>query len=462
MIVMKFGGTSVGSGKMISRVAELAVGEKGRKLVTVSAVAGVTDKLIDAANRIADVPATVVESEVNSFHKSIRRLHHDIIDECVPDPKLAREVKLKTDETLEKLKIALLGVGYLEERSPKIMDYITSFGERLSAPIVSYALQARGVKSKAFTGYEAGIVTDSNYGSAHPIHSLSRRGTRAKLLPLVKKNVVPVVAGFIAADEKASVTTMGRGGSDYTAALLGSYLSAREVQIWTDVDGIMSTNPSIVPEAKLIKTLSYEEAMDLAYFGAKVIHFRMIEPAMLADIPVRVKNTFNPASEGTLIVRRQKTVREVIKAVSAAKDVVVVNLSGVGMAGTPNIAGRIFSVLGESRINIVMISGASESNISFAVSKRDVERAVSILRERFHGNGVRNIEVIDSVAIVTVVGAGMAGTKGIAAKVFATVSKANVNIIMIAQGSSEVNIAFVVKEKDVNKAIRALHKRFVR
>ena len=201
--------------------------------------------------------------------------------------------------------------------------------------------------------------------------------------------------------------------------------------------------------------------MDLAYFGAKVIHFKMVEPAMVADIPVRVLNTFNPSSKGTLIVRKQKTVREVIKAVSAGTDVVVVNLAGVGMAGTPNIAGKIFSALGESKINILMISGSSESNISFVISRKDAEKAVSILKSRFHGNGVRGIDVIDSVAVVTVVGAGMAGTKGIASKVFKTIADAGVNIIMIAQGSSEVNITFVVREKDVEKAIKALHKRFI-
>jgi aspartate kinase len=461
MIVMKFGGTSVGSGKMINRVVDLVSAQKGERVVVVSAVGGVTNKLISIANRVAEAPSTVVEGEVSQFYDGIRKQHHDIIDECVKDPKVAREVKLATDETLGKLKIALLGVGYLQERSAKVMDYIMSFGERLSAPIVAGAFESCGMKSTPLTGFEAGLVTDSNYGSAHPIHDESRKRVRAKLLPLTKAGVIPVVTGFIGADEKASITTLGRGGSDYSGALFGNYLSAKEVQIWTDVDGILSANPAIVPHAKLIDTMSYEEAMDLAYFGAKVIHFKMVEPAMVADIPVRVLNTFNPSSKGTLIVRKQKTVREVIKAVSAGTDVVVVNLAGVGMAGTPNIAGKIFSALGESKINILMISGSSESNISFVISRKDAEKAVSILKSRFHGNGVRGIDVIDSVAVVTVVGAGMAGTKGIASKVFKTIADAGVNIIMIAQGSSEVNITFVVREKDVEKAIKALHKRFI-
>jgi len=461
MIVMKFGGTSVGSGEMINKVVELVSGIKGGKVVVVSAVGGVTNKLISTAERVCDIPASVVESEVSEFHEDLTKQHHDIIDECVLDAKLRSKVKSVTDETLYQLKVALLGVGYLEEKSVKTMDYIQSFGERLSAPIVSAALESRGIKSVALTGFEAGIITDSNFGHAHPLHAKSRRKCRGKIIPLVKKKVVPIVTGFIAADESGSITTLGRGGSDYTAALLGSYVSAREVQIWTDVDGIMSTNPSVVPHAKLIDRLSYEEAMDLAYFGAKVIHFRMIEPAMDEDIPVRVKNTFNPSSDGTLIVRKQKTAKEVIKAVSYAGGVSIVNLAGVGMAGTPNIAGRIFSALGENNLNITMISGASESNISFVLSRKDVKKAVLVLKKRFEGDGVRSIEVLEDVSIVTVVGAGMAGSKGIAAKVFSTVSKAGVNIIMIAQGSSEVNIAFVVREKDVKKTIKALHKRFV-
>jgi aspartate kinase len=254
---------------------------------------------------------------------------------------------------------------------------------------------------------------------------------------------------------------MGRGGSDYTASLLGRFLEVDEVQIWTDVDGILTTDPRVLSSARLIPKLSYIEAMDLAQFGAKVIHSKMIEPAMEADIPVRIRNTFNPGGEGTLIVREQERIERVIKAVTIAKDVEILNLRGVGMAETPNIAGRLFTLLGENNINISMISGSSESNLSFVIKKSDVRKAVELLNEQFVGNGIRSLEVMENVCIITVVGAGMAGTKGIAARIFQTVADSGVNIIMIAQGSSEVNISFVVGLGEGDRAVEVLHKKFI-
>jgi aspartate kinase len=278
----------------------------------------------------------------------------------------------------------------------------------------------------------------------------------------VKKGIIPVVTGFVGGDDKGRITTLGRGGSDYTASLIGRYLKAKEVQIWTDVDGILTTDPKMVSDAKLIQELSYVESMDLAYFGAKVIHSKMIEPAMVANIPVRVLNTFNPACAGTLIVRKQKKTDEVIKAIAITKDVVILNLQGIGMAETPNIAGRVFSALGTNNINIIMISGSSESNLSFVVKSKDAKKAIDILGEEFGNGDIRGVGTVEGVCIISVVGAGMQGTKGIAGKLFDTVSNAGVNIIMIAQGSSEVNIAFVVEEKDSKRVLEALHKRFVK
>jgi aspartate kinase len=203
------------------------------------------------------------------------------------------------------------------------------------------------------------------------------------------------------------------------------------------------------------------EAMDLAYFGAKVIHSKMIEPAMVVNIPVWVKNTFNPSCRGTLVVSEQKQVKRVIKSVTLKKDVALITIQGVGMAETPNIAGRVFSTLGSNNVNIPMISGSSESNLSFIVNRGDLEKAVSRIREEMEDDGLRGVDVMENISIVTVVGAGMQGTKGIAGKLFSTVAKAGVNIIMIAQGSSEVNISFVVREEDAKKAVEALHRKFI-
>lgn len=461
MIVMKFGGTSLASAREIEHITDLIIEEPNKKVVVVSAMAGVTDKLIDIANRIVDLPSAIVEKECNKFCDELLSMHISTTTAVIKDKKIRRDVADSLKGLVNELRITLIGVGYLEDLSPKSLDYILSFGERLSVLIVTGALKSKGVKAKALTGYEAGIITDSNFGCARPIYSKIKNTIKDRLMPLLDEGILPVVTGFIAADEKARITTMGRGGSDYTASLLGRFLDVEEVQIWTDVDGILTTDPKVLPSARLIPKLSYIEAMDLAYFGAKVIHSKMIEPAMVADIPVRIKNTFNPGGNGTLIVRTQERIEGVIKAVTIAKDVEILNLKGIGMAETPNIAGRLFTLLGENNINIIMISGSSESNLSFIVKKDDVKRALELLNEKSVENDIGSLEVIEDVCIITVVGAGMAGTKGIAARIFQTVAENDVNIIMIAQGSSEVNISFVVERKDSTKVIKALHKKFI-
>ncbi|MFH1835000.1 MAG: aspartate kinase [Methanobacteriota archaeon] len=462
MIVMKFGGSSVGDGPRIVNVAGIVKDTKKPKIVVVSALGGVTDKLVNIATKVVDLPTLVVEKEVDLFYRDILIQHREALEDAVPDRRVLSELLPKIIELLDQLRIGLLGVGYLEDLSPRSMDYITSFGERLSVLIVEGALRSMGVNAVSLTGHEAGMITDSNFGSARPIHSKSRAKAKRVLIPLLKAGKTPVVTGFVSGNENAKITTLGRGGSDYTASLLGNYLSSKEVQIWTDVEGIMTTDPRIVREAKPIETLSYVEAMDLAYFGAKVIHSKMIEPAMVAGIPVWVKNSFKPESKGTLIVRDQKRIKSVIKSVTIKNDVALLTVQGVGMAETPNIAGRIFSILGGNSINIPMISGSSESNLSFIVNQGDLEKAVDLIKNEIEDDGFRGVNIKENVSVITVVGAGMAGTKGIAAKVFSTISKANVNIIMIAQGSSEVNISFVVKDSDSKKAVKALHKRFIK
>lgn len=461
MIVMKFGGTSVGSAKNIRAVADIIEKKDGRKIIVVSAMAGITDSLSKIAHRIIDLPNSVIKKEANQFIKEIKEKHTSTAKELIQDKRVLMESISKIEELSGKLETVLLGVGYLEDLSPKSMDYILSFGERFSITIISSVLESKDLKAKALTGYEAGIVTDSNFGRAHPIHSILARNIREKINPLLEDDVIPVISGFIAANSDGTITTLGRGGSDYTASLLGRYLKASEVQIWTDVDGILTTDPKIVPEARLIPTLSYIEAVDLAYFGAKVIHSKMIEPAMDVNIPVRIKSTFNPEGRGTLIVSKQEKIEHVIKAVTAQQDVGIVNLKGVGMIETPNISGKLFSLLGGKNINILMISGSSESNLSFVIKKSFIDEAVETISTGFGDNSIRSLEVVEDICIITVVGVGMQGAKGLAAKVFQAVADVDVNIIMIAQGSSEVNISFIVNEGDREKVVKTLHKRFI-
>ncbi len=457
--VMKFGGTSVGDSQRIKHVAELVKKYKSKEtVVVVSAMAGVTDELLTVAKKVAH---GLTEEDIKNIVGALREKHiitakEAVLREFLEIPLISIE---KLCHELEKL---LIGISYVGELTPRSLDYVLSFGERLCAPILSGALNSIGVKSKWFTGYEAGITTNSNFGRASLIWEITNKRVNEILKPLLKE-YVPVVTGFIAGDEKGRITTLGRGGSDYSASIIGSALNADEIWIWTDVDGIMTTDPRLVSDARTIKVISYIEAMELAYFGARVLHPKTIEPAMEKGIPVRVRNTFNPENEGTLIVREQERIEDIVKAVSVMKDVVMLNISGASMIGMPGIVARVFNALAEENINILMISQASsEANISFVIAKEDFKKALEVLNKEFKNNYIKQIEYLKDIAIIAVVGAGMIGTKGVAARVFKAVADAGVNIIMIAQGSSEVNISFVILEKDAKKAAEALHREFIR
>ena len=321
----------------------------------------------------------------------------------------------------------------------------------------------RSVETQCFTGKDAGIVTDSNFGEASPLMNVTIHQLKERIGPLLEKGVVPVVTGYIAATQDGVVTTIGRGGSDYTATILGVALAADEVWIWTDVDGIMTTDPKIVPSAKTLPELSYQEAAEMAIFGAKAMHPRALEPVIEAKIPVRIRNTAHPHNQGTLIAGKDGAKSSgAVKAVALIKDVAMVNVNGAGMVGAPGSYAKVFDVLGKNNINIMMISTAvSEANMSLVIRRNLVGRALSTLEIALLGRGlVSEVTAEDDVAVVAVMGANMKGTRGVASKIFSTVAKAGINIRMIAQGSSELNISFVVKEKDGAAVIRAIHEEF--
>jgi aspartate kinase len=314
-----------------------------------------------------------------------------------------------------------------------------------------------GIDSRPLTGAEAGIVTDSKHGDSRPL-AKTYDLIPQRLLPL---KGVPVVTGFIAKDEKGTTTTLGRGGSDLSASLIGAAIDADEIWFWKETPGVMTTDPKIVPSAKTIPLISYREAMEMSYFGAKVLHPRAIEPAIKKGVPVRVKCTFDPESPGTQIVHDDVPKEDVIKAITLNKNVALLNIAGAGMIGTPGIAARAFSALAGAGINIVMISQASsEANISMVVEERQLEKAEDALRSEFPKDIVKEISHNHDVCAVAVVGAGMAGTPGVAARVFKAMGESRINVLMISQGSSEHNISFVVASRDAEMAVQALHREF--
>ena len=461
-LVMKFGGTSVGSGESIRRVAGLVTeyAKDNRAAVVVSALAGVTNELIEVGcqSKKSD------EKHIQTFILSLLKKHNDAIASAITSQAIQKEVTQITQKTIAELEKVLTGICYVGELTPKSKDYVVSFGERLSAPIVWGAIKDRQAQTQWFTGKDAGIVTDSNFGNADPLMNFTAHLVRERLEPLLKKGIIPVVTGFIAANQDGIVTTVGRGGSDYTATILGVALQADEVWIWTDVDGIMTTDPKIVPAAQMLPQLSYQEATEMAIFGAKAMHPRALGPVSKENIPVRIRNTANPQNTGTLITKEPNAnAKEAVKAVAMIKDVAMLNVYGAVMVGAPGSYAKVFDVLGRNNINVMMISAAaSEANISMIIKRSLLGRAISNLEIALQERGgiVSEVTAEDDVAVIAAIGANMKGTLGVASKIFSTVAKKGINIRMIAQGSSELNISFVVKEKDGEAVVRAIHEAF--
>jgi aspartate kinase len=459
-LVMKFGGTAVDSPDKVRHVAQLVKShKKGNDIVcVVSAVRGMTDGLLS----IADSVKRGDKTSIDEFVKKSAKTHLDIAQGAISDKKLKEEAVAAVEKTVSELKDVLGGIVLLGEVTPKSLDYLMSFGERLSTPIVSFALQDIGIKSDHLTGKEAGILTDSNFGEARPLMDTTKLRVNHKLEPLLKQGSVPVVTGFVGADQHGNITTIGRGGSDYTATIIAASIDADEVWLWSDVDGLMTADPKIVKDAQVLKEVSFSEAMEMALFGAKYMHPRALEPVIETKIPIRIRNTFNVKHTGTVITQSpSRESQKIVKSVSAIRHTALIDVSGGGMVGAPGTAARIFDTLAKNRVNIMMISQSpSESSISMVVRKSDLDKATTTLELNLLGKVIKQVKVNDDVAVIAVVGSGMRGIKGVAAKVFGAVAKHGVNVIMIAQGSSELNLAFVVNDSDCGQAVQAPHDEF--
>ncbi|MFY1643985.1 aspartate kinase [Methanoculleus bourgensis] len=454
---MKFGGTSVGEADCIQRVADIiephhAAGDE--VALVVSACSGVTDQIIAMADEVA---VSKKQPPVGTFLQAMRTRHTRLLAEVAPD--YVDEVTAVIEDRLGRLQNILAAVYTLKELTPRSRDYIISFGERLSAPIVSAALRQRGIPSVVLDGAEAGIITTANHGDARALPA-SESSIRSRVVPLLADSV-PVIMGFMGATEQGVTTTLGRSGSDYSAAIIGAGIDADEIWIWTDVDGVMTSDPRIIKDARVLDDISYLEVMELSYFGAKVLHPRSVEPAMQKDIPIRVRNTFRPECPGTLILRKEHLEKRVVKAIALIEKVALVNINGAQMIGRPGVARMIFEALALREVNVMMISqGSSEANISVIIDESHLDAAMCALTPIVKQGTVREITYDRDVAAVAVVGAGMAGTPGTGGRIFSALGQAGINVMMISQGSSEVNVSFVVKGGDGKRALQVLHDEF--
>ena len=460
--VMKFGGTSVGNAECIARAAKIiADGSREERCVAVvSAMSGVTNRLIEAAT----TAQTGNGAGAAAMLETLRTQHERALNSLVQSEEERTRVRKRLGGVLAEGLRFCEGTALLRELSPRTMDAISSLGERLSAPLVSAAVKALGLQSEAVEATEL-IETDEFHGGAEPLTEQTRGKSQARILPLLERGIVPVVTGFIGATAGGELTTLGRGGSDYSATILGAALDAHEVIIWTDVDGVLTADPRLVSEAQTIPEISYREAAELAYFGAKVLHPKTLRPVVQEGIPVWIRNSFAPEKRGTKITPNGQNIGGGVKALTAIRDVTLISVGGPGIIGLPDVVGRTFSTTAEVRANVLLISQSSSQNdICFGVSSADAQRTVDALRKEFaqdlDHHKVEHIRVDPQIAIVAVVGQNMCGTPGIAGKTFNAMGKEGVNLIAIAQGSSETNISFVIEERSVVPALRSLHREF--
>ena len=460
-LVIKYGGTSISTTKDIQAVAKHinSLSKKHQILVVCSAISETTDDLIEISESIKKEN----KSKAEQLASKITNRHKQLAKQTIKKSDVQKKLLTKLDQDFSELAALIDGMVLLGEVTPRSMDYLISFGERLSIQLVSSAIIDSGKKSISLTGKEVGIVTDSNFGESKPLLDTTRLRVSKTVDTLFSKKTIPVVGGFAGADQHGHVTTFGRGGSDYSATIIGSCIKADEIWLMSDVDGLMTADPKIVKNAKLLKEVSYIEAIEMAMFGAKQIHPRTFEPLLTKKIPMKIRSSFNVKNEGTLVTAStSSSSKNTVKCVSNIQNNGLIDIRGGSMVGTPGTAAKIFSTLAKAGINVMMISqNPSESSITIVVKNTDLDKAVSVLEMELLGKIIKKLEVTTNVAIIALIGSGMRGTVGVASKVFGAIEKNKVNVSMITQGSSELNLAFVVKNSDANAAVRALHNAFV-
>ena len=446
-IVMKFGGTSVADAAAFANVARIVASQReAAPAVVVSAMSGVTDDLLTATSKAID--GNVVEA-IASLDNAFAR-HNAVANELLSPTQaehFAGELKHASVQIAELLQT----IAQPDAQTKALQDEVVSFGERLSSSLMAEVLKQHGLNARQVDARRC-IVTNEDYTCAAPLMQQTFSHSQDELRPVIESRVVPVLGGFIASTTNGATTTLGRGGSDYTAALLGAALNVDEIQIWTDVTGVLTADPRVVPEAQTIERLSYSEAAELAYFGAKVLHPKTIQPAIENSIPVRICNSRLPQGGGTLVGPETETSPRTLKAIAHKTGVTTVQISSARMLGAYGFLRALFEVFDQHR---TVVDVVTTSEVSVSLSLDDASALPAIVEDLEQLGTVR---VERGRAIICVVGEGLRGTPGIAAKVFSTIS--DINVTLISQGASSINFTFAIEEERVNEAVRRLHDAF--
>jgi aspartate kinase len=435
MLVMKFGGTSVGTPERIKTVYDIvALNISKKPVVVVSAAGGVTDLLLKAG-------ANALKGIIDI--KEIEEKHNKIIEGLG----LPKDIVL--NETNE-LKDFLKGISMMKEITKKSSDYLVSFGERISCKLVASYINSKGIKSKHHYAYDVGMLTDDEFQNAAPLKESYDLINKA----LANLDHVPVITGFLGKNKAGDITTLGRGGSDYSGAIIGAAINSEEIQIWTDVDGIMTTDPRIVKEAHNLPQVSFQEASELAYFGAKVLHPKTILPAMEKNIAVVVKNTFNPQHPGTRILSKSEKTSTTVKAIAVKKKINLINIYSYRMLDAYGFLAKIFNIFAKYNVIVDMIS-TSEVSVSVTVEKKD--RLDDVLKEL---SEFSTAKLEEGKAIICVVGEGLKKDHSITGKIFNKMTQLAIPLHMISQGASEVNLGFVIDDLKADEVVKELHSLF--
>lgn len=457
MKVLKFGGSSLGDADRIKRVAQIikAAREQQPIAVVLSAMQGVTNLLLQAAGEAAVGDA--------SYHDRVQEIlqRHAAAVEGLFAARDRAVVIGPIEDLIHDLSELLRGVELVKECSPRTSDLIVSFGERMSCRLVVAYLDTLGAESVMVDARHM-IITDNSHGSAVVDFPLSYRLIEETLSDLSE---IPIVTGFIASSDEGVTTTLGRNGSDYTASLVGAALGAEAIEIWTDVDGVLSADPRCVPQAFVVKQLSFKEAMELSYFGAEVIHPYTMIPAVEKSIPIQIRNTLRPEAPGTRISEDVAPDKHPITGIASIDNVSLINVEGGGMVGVPGMAGRVFSTLAAVGVNVIMISQASSEHSICVVCRQGQARGAieGLRRELAHElshKQIERFELIEDLEIIAVIGENMRGTPGISGRLFSALGNAGINVLAIAQGSTEMNISFLVNREDRTRTLRVVHDAF--
>ncbi|AUS06705.1 bifunctional aspartate kinase/homoserine dehydrogenase I [Pseudotamlana carrageenivorans] len=457
MKVLKFGGTSVGSSKNINKVISILenYGKRDTVICVVSAVGGITDKLLLAGKQAQNKE----QAFLNTFN-DIKEKHIDIVKTL--NPENSASILKEVEEKLNGLKSLLEGIFLINELSPKTSDKLVSYGELLSSYIIAETMKNRGIEAERKNSQEL-IVTNSNFTKAE----VDYKATNTNIQDYFKSDskTVTILPGFISKSKTGEITTLGRGGSDFTAAIVAAALQVEQLEIWTDVSGMYTTNPKLVKQAYPIDKISYQEAMELSHFGAKVLYPPTVQPVLSLSIPIHIKNTLEPEATGTIISNDEVTSTKPVKGISNISNIALLTLEGSGMVGIPGFSKRLFETLSQEKINIIMITQASsEHSICLGIEEKDAENAKVAIDAVFENeialNKIEPIIIETGLSIIALVGDNMKNHQGISGKMFSSLGKNNVNVRAIAQGASEKNITAVIAEKDVKKALNTLHEQF--